>query len=230
MNLQGKTALITGAASGIGYQLSKDLVEKGMKVLCLDLSAPDQPIDGVEYFEINVTDVAAVKDFFASFDGVIDVLVNNAGIMRRGTYDKVSEEDYDLTMSVNVKGPWLILKYGRAKFAKDVLLLQMSSKNARFYKETTFAYSLSKIAIAGISHLIAKTEPNWRVKTAYPGPVDTELIWVGDYTKEEAIEKRKILVSPEMLAGKLAELIENDSYQDLLYDQEKRAYSYSLAK
>ncbi|MBD3269993.1 SDR family NAD(P)-dependent oxidoreductase [Candidatus Peregrinibacteria bacterium] len=226
MKYKNKIALVTGAASGIGHELAKKFVEKGSKVISLDLIDPEEKIEEVEYLKVDITDKKQVIDAIDKIDGQIDFVINNAGVMRRGHYDELTEEDFDLVMNVNVKGAWMVLKYAKAKMNKEAVVLQMSSKNARYFKERTAVYSISKAAIHVLSEIVQKSMPKYRVKTAFPGPVDTDLVWRGNMQKSEIEEKKKIVVSPEFMASKLIELIESPEPY-LIYD--KFNYKYYLS-
>jgi len=120
MRLQNKVCLITGGAAGIGKATALRFAEEGAKVIICDLAEEAgqqvaQSIGG-EFYKVNVADRQAVQEWIdtvlAKYDRV-DVLVNNAGILRDGQLVKVkegalvgqmSEADFDLVLSVNLKG------------------------------------------------------------------------------------------------------------------------------
>jgi 3-oxoacyl-[acyl-carrier protein] reductase len=228
MDYKGKTVLITGAARGIGYDLAKKLSAKGAKVISFDLLQCENPLPEVEYVSLDIADFHQVEHALMKLNTKIDILVNNAGVMRRGYYHEVSDIDFNTVMSVNVKGPWQMLKLAKPFLAEDALILQMASKNARYVKENTFLYTLSKIALCGMSEMVQKTVPTYRVKTAFPGPVDTELERQGSANvgKEELEARKKITVTTEFIADWLIKLLESDQ-RYLIYDKDQNKYFLS---
>ena len=224
-----KTALITGAASGIGHHLALKLVKAGVQVVSFDLKEPVNPIEGVKYLLVDVTSFDEVEVALSKLDLKFDLLVNNAGVMRRGNFNEISELDFDLVMKVNLKGAWIMLKLALPYLNEDAILLQMSSKNAIYLKESAFVYSLSKVGMAAISEMVQKSFKNFKVKTAFPGPVDTELETNGKTEKEMEELRNSTMVSPEFIAEKLFELV-NAEETYLLYNQDHNNYYLSFEK
>lgn len=121
MNFQGKVVLITGAGSGIGKKAAIMFAERGAKVAINDISE-EKGKETVELIKgrggeaaFIFGDVAKdaeqiVKKTVETF-GRLDILVNNAGIVPYGNIEETSEEDFDKTIAVNVKGPFLLSKY-----------------------------------------------------------------------------------------------------------------------
>jgi 3-oxoacyl-[acyl-carrier protein] reductase len=120
MRLKGKVCLITGGASGIGKATAIRFAEEGANVVICDLAeeAGKQVAEeiGGRFFKVNVADrqgVQAWVDEVVQEFGTVDVLINNAGVLRDGLFVKVkegelvkqmSEEDWDLVVDVNLKG------------------------------------------------------------------------------------------------------------------------------
>lgn len=120
MRLQDKVCLITGGAAGIGKATALRFAEEGAKVIICDLAdeAGKKVAEeiGGEYFNVNVTDRGAVQDWVDQVVekyGRVDVLINNAGVLRDGLFVKVKEgelagqmskENFDLVIDVNLKG------------------------------------------------------------------------------------------------------------------------------
>ncbi len=118
-NLQGKVALITGSASGMGKKTALRLAEKGAKIVINDI-VPEKVEQTVEEFRSKGFDVlgrvadicsgTAVEEMVkAAVDrfGSLDILVNNAGMERAGALRNLSEKDWDITLNVNLKGAFL---------------------------------------------------------------------------------------------------------------------------
>ena len=222
MEYKNKIVVITGAASGIGYELSKRFVEKGSRVYSFDVLLPVKRVKGVEYFEVDITDPEKVEGAYAQIGSAVDVLVNNAGVLKRGYFYETEDEDFDLMLDVNLKGPWLMHKYGKKYLRDDAMIVQISTKNALNVSTHTAIYTLSKFALTGLSRVIQKTMQNLDIRTAYMGRVDTQLLWEG-LNEAEKIEKKKVTISPEAAVDKIIELIESDK-KDLMYDLEENKY------
>jgi glucose 1-dehydrogenase len=121
MTLQGKVALVTGSAQGIGRAIATRLAQEGAAVLIEDLSDNARAEETLQELQamgartaLLVGDVGKVADGQrviregVAAMGRIDILVNNAGVERRAAFLDASEADYDLVMHVNLKGPFFI--------------------------------------------------------------------------------------------------------------------------
>ena len=121
MTLQGKVALVTGGAQGIGRAIAMRLAQEGATVLIEDLSDNARAEETLQELQaMGATAALLVGDVGKVVDGQrvvregvatmgrIDILVNNAGVERRAGFLDASEADYDLVMHVNLKGPFFI--------------------------------------------------------------------------------------------------------------------------
>lgn len=121
-NLEGKVALVTGAARGIGAAIAKKLAENGANVAICDLKAEwcDETVKALEAlgvkakgYGVNVANSAevdaCVKAVLADF-GKIDIMVNNAGITKDGLLMRMSDADWDAVLDVNLKGTFLFTR------------------------------------------------------------------------------------------------------------------------
>lgn len=118
MRLENKIAVVTGGARGIGQAVSELFAREGATVIIMDLLPQGQVVaDGInvsggkaEYHSISVTDKAAVENLFKQVNAKynrIDILINNAGITRDRTLEKMSEEEWDAVIEVNLKGVFI---------------------------------------------------------------------------------------------------------------------------
>ena len=121
-NLEGKVAIVTGAGRGIGQQIAKKLAEQGAKVAVVDLKAEwceetvglvkaagsDAIALGCNVAESAEVD-ATVKAVIAQF-GTVDIMVNNAGITKDGLLMRMSDDDWDVVLNVNLKGTFLFTR------------------------------------------------------------------------------------------------------------------------
>lgn len=114
MRLKDKVAVVTGGARGLGQSMAELFASEGAKVVALDMGEMTYTNDSVEYMHLNVSDGAQAKEVFDKIVekyGRIDVLVNNAGITRDAMTRKMTDEQWDLVMDVNLKGVFNLTRY-----------------------------------------------------------------------------------------------------------------------
>lgn len=114
MRLEGKVAVITGGARGLGQSMAELFASEGAKVVALDMGEMTYSNENVEYMELNVTDSEKCKTVFDTIVekyGKIDVLVNNAGITRDAMTRKMTDEQWDLVVDVNLKGVFNLTRH-----------------------------------------------------------------------------------------------------------------------
>ncbi len=107
MRLKDKVSVITGGAQGLGLAMALRFQAEGSKVVIIDLKEPETLPEGITFKALNVADRQATETIFNEIIetfGQIDVLVNNAGITRDAMTRKMSEEQWDLVLDVNLKG------------------------------------------------------------------------------------------------------------------------------
>lgn len=118
MRLKDKVAVVTGGSRGIGQAVSELFAKEGATVIIVDLLPQGQEVaDGInsnggkaEFHSVSVTDKSAVEKLFAEVNekhGKLDILINNAGITRDRTLEKMSEDEWDAVINVNLKGVFL---------------------------------------------------------------------------------------------------------------------------
>ena len=118
MRLKDKIAVVTGGSRGIGQAISELFAREGATVLIVDLLPQGQEVaDGInaaggkaEFHSLSVTDKQAIEKLFGEINdkyGRLDILINNAGITRDRTLEKMSEEEWDAVIDVNLKGVFL---------------------------------------------------------------------------------------------------------------------------
>jgi len=168
-SLQGKTAVITGAASGIGQAIALTFAKQGARVIVLDLSEAAGKAVGTQIaalgpaplvFACNVADREAVRSTFEAIDASgsrIDILVNNAGIAHIGNLGSTDEAAFDKVYGVNVKGVYLCAQAGieRMLAQGSGVILNMASIASLIGVEDRFAYSMSKGAVLSMTRSIA---------------------------------------------------------------------------
>jgi NAD(P)-dependent dehydrogenase (short-subunit alcohol dehydrogenase family) len=176
--LSGKVAVVTGAGNGIGAEIAKLMAKCGAKVVVNDagVSASGEGRDPavaravVEQIEsaggqavASVRNVAdwddahgIIKDAIDAF-GRIDVVVNNAGILRDGLFHKMSREDFDSVVDVNLRGVFYVSRAAAPHFKEQQsgCYVHMTSTSGLIGNLGQVNYGAAKLAVAGISKLIA---------------------------------------------------------------------------
>ena len=196
MRFENKVCLITGGAAGIGKAAAKAFAREGAKVVICDLAeqagAQTAAEVGGDFYKVNVTDRQAVQEWIeavAEKYGHIDVLINNAGVLRDGLFVKVkdgqvvkqmSEADFDLVISVNLKGvfnctqavaPVMINQGGGAV----VNVSSVVGLDGNFGQTN---YVATKAGVIGMTKVWARElgRANIRVNAVAPGFTATEMV------------------------------------------------------
>jgi NAD(P)-dependent dehydrogenase (short-subunit alcohol dehydrogenase family) len=192
MDLSNKVAIVTGGAKGIGLASAECMLRQGAEVMIVDwsreaafaavksLTAVSKGVDSVAADISSVADVEkAIQATVARFGG-IDVLVNNAGIQTFGDPVTTTEEVWDKTMNVNLKGHWLMSKYAIPEMLKrgKGSIVNVSSVQGLASQKNVVAYSTSKHAMIGLTRSMAvdMASRNVRVNCVCPGTVNTPMI------------------------------------------------------
>lgn len=187
--LDGKVALVTGGARGIGAADVRRFVAEGAQVLVTDVldgegaALVDELGDAAAYRRLDVTDPAAwteaVDDATGRF-GHLDVLANNAGIMFAGTLEATALDDYRRVVEVNQIGVFLGMQAvaPAMRAAGGGSIVNTSSLAGLAGYSTVFAYVASKWAVRGMTKAAALElgHDGIRVNSIHPGAIDTPMI------------------------------------------------------
>jgi 3-oxoacyl-[acyl-carrier protein] reductase len=200
-----RVAIITGSSHGIGAAVAERLAADGLAVVINFSSGPDvakalaakiKAAGGAaSAVEANVSDPAAVSKLFDAAikaHGGVDVLVNNAGIMKLAPIGKSEDALFDQHVAVNLKGTFNTLREASRRMRDGGRIINFSSSVVGLYQPTYGIYAATKAGVEAMSHILAK-EMRGRhitVNVVAPGPTETPL-FTADKSREqiEAIAK-----------------------------------------
>ena len=185
MRLKDKVAIITGGAKGIGQSIAELYSKEGAKVIAADMSALAYSDPNVEYFKLDVTDKAQCEALFAhtvAKYGRIDILVNNAGITQDALTAKMTDEQWDLVIDVNLTGLFNLTRhigpYMSAQGSGSII--NMASVVGEFGNIGQANYAATKSAIFGLTKTWAKEFARKgeavRVNSVAPGYIMTDIL------------------------------------------------------
>jgi NAD(P)-dependent dehydrogenase (short-subunit alcohol dehydrogenase family) len=233
--LDGKVAIVTGAARGIGLAIAKRFIDEGARVLLADILERDGSLEtkrlgaSAHFLKCDVGDAAQARGLVESacraFSGDIDVLVNNAGIFHSAEFLDLKESDFDRVLRTNVKGSFLVSQAAARKMVEQVqagkkpgVVVNMSSINDTLAIANQTAYCVSKGGVSQLTHVmaLALAPHGIRVNAIGPGSVMTEMLR-GVNTDEDA--RRRLLsrtplgrfAEPEEVASVAAFLASDDA-------------------
>ena len=199
--LDGRVAIVTGAAQGIGAAFARAMAAEGAKVAIADLDTGEAVVDelkagGAEAIDVptDVADEDSCKAMVArtveAFGG-LDIIVNNAAVfttMERKPFDQISVEEWDKVLAVNTKGVWLCCKAAVPEMRKKKYGKVISICTGRIFKGSPFFlhYDASKAAVLGITRALARElgDDNISVNAIAPGSTMSENVlkrtnWMG---------------------------------------------------
>ncbi len=191
MSLEGKTAIVTGAAQGIGRAIAEALARQGADVAVCDLD-PGRSQEAVEAIramgrralnvKVNVADwddVKAMADHVLKEWGRIDILVNNAGVTRDGLLIRMKEEDWHLVLQVNLNGTFYCTKAVLPPMTKQRSgrIVNIASIVGVMGNAGQANYAASKAAVIGFTKTVAREYASRAVtvNAVAPGFIDTAM-------------------------------------------------------
>ena len=185
--LAGRTAVVTGGAQGLGRAIAERFVAEGAQVVVgdVDLGAAEEcaaALGSALAVRCDVTsedDVAALVDAAVTTYGGLDVMVNNAGVLRDATMRKLSLDDFRLVIDTHVQGTWLGTRAAAAvmREAGSGSIVNMSSISGKVGNVGQTNYSAAKAGIVGLTKAAAKEVAHLgvRVNAIQPGLIRTPM-------------------------------------------------------
>ena len=201
--LKDKVAIITGAAAGIGEATARLFAQEGAAVVLCDLAM--EPLNKLAEsitaeggkalaLQCNVGDEAAVKNMVTETVktfGKLDILINNAGITRDGVALRMTEDNWDLVMDINLKGTFFCCKAALLKMQRGGKIINTASIST-LGNPGQANYAASKMGVIGLTRTLALeyAKKNICINAVAPGAVETPMLAeVPDKMREAMISK-----------------------------------------
>jgi len=228
-DLSGKTVVVTGGNSGIGYATARKLKELGAAVMitgrnpqAVDQAATELGVLGVVADQANLRDIDRLVERAKDEFGRFDVLFINAGVAAFAPVEHLTEEQFDTTMNVNFKGALFTLQKFLPILRDGASVINLSSINAYTGMPNTAIYAASKAALNSLTRTAAfeLASRKIRVNSVNPGPTNTAIfgkLGMPDEAIQEfasAMQNRiplKRFGEPEEVANLVAFLASDDS-------------------
>jgi 3-oxoacyl-[acyl-carrier protein] reductase len=208
MSLNGKTALVTGGAQGIGLAIATRLAKEGANVAIFDINEEKarESADGLirenmsamsGYADVsNLDSIRNMIELVVAHFGVLDIVVNNAGILSSTPVQQITEDEWDRIMAVNLKGTFFVsqLAFPYLKDRPQPRIINLASIAGRMGGyESSLAYAASKGGVISMTYGLSRQYAPYgiTVNSICPGPTETPMI---------------LQWSDEQLAGLLAKI------------------------
>ncbi len=231
MRFEGETAIVTGAARGIGCSIAKQLAAEGCNIafnyrnsreqaeqLVTELGASAEIVRAYQLDVAKTSEVAAMVEQVKSEFGRIDLLINNAGIIRDQLILRMNEADWDLVLDTNLKGTYNFCKaaIGSMVKARSGSILNITSISGIVGMPGQVNYSASKAGMIGLTKALSKevASRNINVNALALGMIETDMTrslpepYLAEMTKKIPLRR---LGSPEEVARIAAFLLSEDA-------------------
>lgn len=183
--LEGKIAIITGGAKGLGMEMALKFASEGASVIAADMGELAYSHDNVEGYHLNVTDTKACEELYqyaVEKYGKIDILINNAGITKDSMTRKMSDDQWNAVIDVNLKGVFNLTRYvgPHMQANKTGSIINISSVVGIYGNVGQANYAATKAGIIGLTKTWAKEFAlkggNVRVNAIAPGYTMTDIL------------------------------------------------------
>ena len=231
---EGGTAVVTGAASGIGAALAHELAERGSNLVLVDRDGPrlagvvssiraEHPGLEVSSHVVDLSDLDAVRRLGTSLTALprVTLLINNAGVALGGRFDQVTMDEFDWVMRVNFQAPLLLthLLLPTLKASPGSHLVNVSSLFGLVAPAGQSAYAASKFALRGFGEsLRQELAGEVGVTLVHPGGVRTRIaesarvgsgVPAEEYAAELKVWDRLLTIPPDRAAGLVVDAVEH---------------------
>ncbi|MGQ7855781.1 SDR family oxidoreductase [Pedobacter sp. WC2501] len=212
-NLKGKTALITGGNSGIGYAAAKQLKENGAQVIitgrrkeAVEKATTELDVTGFIADQSSLADIEALATAVAGHFGNIDILLVNEGVTKFSLIEHMPEAVFDEVMNINFKGAYFTLSKFIPILNENASVILLSSTGAHISPAQAAVYGASKAALNAVMKIAALelSGRKIRVNAVSPGPVATEIM--GKIGLSQSLEEHMISTIPLSRFGKAEEV------------------------
>lgn len=188
MRLEGKVAIVTGAGRGLGKGIAKKLAEEGASVVLADMNPADEAVKEITdnggtavAYTVNISEqeeVKALVNFAIEKFGTLDIMVNNAGINRDGMLHKMSKENWDLVIAVDLTGTFYgtqeAIKYMRQKGYGRIINISSGSWLGNIGQAN---YAAAKAGVVGLTKTAARENAKKGItcNAICPGFIETDM-------------------------------------------------------
>jgi len=226
--LENKIALITGGTSGIGLGCTERFAEEGATVIMASRGtergkAVEKELQSqgycVVFFPCDVTDRASVERLKSRVEeqfGRLDILMNNAGVLRTGSLEEITDEDWDLTYNTNLKSMLYLCQnfIGMLKDSHGNILNNTSINGLHHYikGKRSYMYATSKAAAIQFTNYLAKNyAPDVRVNCLCPGMTVTNLFTNRDFSRFKGCNLLDRMANPREIANVALFLVSDEA-------------------
>jgi 3-oxoacyl-[acyl-carrier protein] reductase len=221
LSLAGKTALVTGAASGIGRAIALALASAGARIavnhlgrafearqLVKDVAAAGSSAVAIEADVSRAGRVARLVGETEDALGPIDILVNNAGVILEKPFLQTTEEDWDFVLGTDLRAVFLCCRavLGSMRPRETGVIINVASELGIVGRELYAPYCAAKAGVIGLTRALAREfAPQIRVNAIAPGPVNTAMLST-EHMSPEMLEREKAIPArrvgePDEIAG-----------------------------